>query len=239
MSTLATELSAAEWRAFANRPDTQEHMARYGHVDDSNGNPPVDDDTWLREYQGHPTCWAELVRYYESVNPQPPIVAEEKMIPESTFPNVSPDPVVIVEEPDVDSLRAEVASLKVAVQSAENATQYAIDSALRDVARKAARIASNAGFCGEYDRIAAGVGLPTRDELFKRRYRHEVEVTVTYSITVDSTDECGDDIDEDMILAEIDGLSARHHGNSLDWNIQDTESAGLYDPETGEEFDDD
>lgn len=237
MSTIATELSATEWRAFANRPDTQEHMSAYGHIDATDN---VDDETWLRQYQGHGSCWTELIRYYESVNPQPPVVAEEKMIPESTFPDVSPDPVVIVEEPDVDSLRDEIRGLRAALSNAQADRQTAVDDALRDVARKAARIAANAGYCGEYDRIAAGVGLPTRDELFERRYEHRVEVTLRVTLTM-TGDEDPDWDDDDIYEALRDktGYNLRYDVDALDWEIEDSEEGALYDPETGEELSED
>jgi hypothetical protein len=111
----------------------------------------------------------------------------------------------------------------------------AVAEALRDVAKKASRIANHAGYCNEYDRIAEGVGLPTRDDLYYREHTHTVDVTVTFSITMNGEEDpdwSTSDIEEELINYSLSD------GNVSGWEISYTEEGRLIDHETGEEISD-
>lgn len=110
------------------------------------------------------------------------------------------------------------------------------DERLRPMFVNAARVATAADFCHEYDRIAGAVGAPSREELFVKQFNHCVTVTVEFHIdaTGDSDPDWGD--------AEILTMVNDHYGTnigdgdiaSLSWDITDSEDAGYLDPETGE-----
>jgi hypothetical protein len=112
------------------------------------------------------------------------------------------------------------------------------DARLRPMFVNAARVATAADFCHEYDRIAGAVGAPSREELFVKQFNHCVTVTVEFHI-----DATGDS-DPDWSNAELLEMVNNHYGTNigdgdiayLSWDITESEDAGLYDPETGETY---
>jgi len=112
------------------------------------------------------------------------------------------------------------------------------DERLRPMFVNAARVATAADFCHEYDRIAGAVGAPSREELFVKQYNHCVTVTVEFHIHATA------DSDPDWSNAELLEMVNDQHGTNigdsdisyLSWDITESEDAGLYDPETGETY---
>lgn len=110
------------------------------------------------------------------------------------------------------------------------------DERLRPMFVNAARIATAADFCHEYDRIANAVGAPSRDELFVKQFNHCVTVTVEFHI--DATGDSDPDWDNAEILTMVNDQLGTNIGDGdigyLSWDITESEDAGYLDPETGE-----
>lgn len=164
-------------------------------------------------------------------------------IDNNTYPfeivtSTDPEPSSMTDMGEVARLRAEVERL-----TSELSTERAGRSDdLRTVAYKAARIATSAGYCSEYDRIASAVGLPDRDELFTREYEHTVEVTFTVTVTTTSTDSDGPDWStEDAVQVVNDRLGTNlsyYDVGRVEWETLDSQEGSLIDSETGETLSD-
>jgi hypothetical protein len=96
------------------------------------------------------------------------------------------------------------------------------DPRVAHIWRKAARIATGAGFCTEYDRIADALGLPEVE--FDYSGYVSVRVSAYVSVPVSGTatrQEIADgevdwSIDNDDIVSELDG-------DSIEWEVDEVE----------------
>ena len=119
-----------------------------------------------------------------------------------------------------DKAEADKAELKASVEGAENI--HPEDPRVLHIWEKAHRIASGAGFCSEYDRIAEALGIPDLEQ----DYSGYVEVNFSGTVSVPVSGRAsrreiaeGDiepDIDTTEIVENIDTYN-------LDWSIESFE----------------
>jgi hypothetical protein len=186
-------------------------------------------DTYSTALESCSEFCKETVARWLTDNPAPetgPIQPWENALMEA-----APEPVVIVEEPTREVLlEREVARLSAEVARLNSRTYSRYDESMRPMFFNAARIANEADFCSEYDRIASAVGAPTRDEFFAREFTFtvDVEVTRTVSVTVSATGSDEDDaweyIDRDSIRDALENEDVEY--DDFGYNSYDSAEEG-------------
>lgn len=98
-------------------------------------------------------------------------------------------------------LRARVDELTTALQRERSSDIDKDDPRVRHLWVTAAETARDEGFCPEYDRLARSMGIPDRNELLSRHWDVEVEVTMTYMVSV-----CVEAANYDEAIREADSM---------------------------------